>query len=317
VEEGKQNKALASLREDVESRLDDGIRAFFARARLQVEPFIEQHFCYPGCWATNKRAFGYDLLRVPINVLWAPFYILLLLVLSLLAMGGVSKARAWALRLPGGFTTEVQKNINACVQRQLLDSAGLSEAIVLQLNELVSTEDHCASRVKAIGEQLEEMTPRVMSELMLTRTATADISNSIFSTLVGALMFKKFTPGGIGLGVILASLWVNYRAKQNFFLGETLGDWYYAVFPQAATFVEQGIGVMLVMLLLAVVASFSGLITDPFQAKVGMHRRRLLALIDQTERDMLEGKQSRFKTLDPYVARIVEVMDAVKSQWPM
>ena len=43
--------------------------------------------------------------------------------------------------------------------------------------------------------------------------------------MLGAFAFQKFTPGGIGLGVVLASMLAKTLAARDFILGETIGGY--------------------------------------------------------------------------------------------
>jgi hypothetical protein len=93
-------------------------------------------------------------------------------------------------------------------------------------------------------------------------------------------------------------------------LGATAGALWYAVFPAAAspllvagvTAGTLGLG--------AVAAAFAGVLADPVQAKLGVHRRRLLRLIDALERQFLEGAEGGFAAREHYVARLLDLADA-------
>jgi len=59
----------------------------------------------------------------------------------------------------------------------------------------------------------------------------------------------------------------------------------------------------------ALFAVFSGILTDPLQRFIGLHRRRLLRLIDALE-DLLCGDgEGRFPLRDHYVARLIDLLD--------
>jgi len=291
-----------------------GIQKHFSRQRKYTPTFVKTHFHYGGCWQTNKRAFGFDLGRAPINLLWAPIYIAFIAVLLLLRLAGIKQATTWAKNLPGGLTTRVQSYVNQKVELDLVCKDGLKRAMLSEVESLSISKPNSIEKQNEQEKQLEDIVEQSLKQLMLTRTASADISNTLFSTAIGALAFKKFTPGGFGLGIILASLWVKFKAEKSFFLGDTMGSWYYAVFPPKPDPIEITLSVLCVMLLLAIVASFSGLATDPIQARIGIHKKRLNTLLKQLEKDLVDKASNRFKPLDPYIARILELFDTFKSQ---
>ena len=161
--------------------------------------------------------------------------------------------------------------------------------------------------------QLEPLIADAISQYRVTRTAAADITNSLSCTVLGAFAFQKFTPGGIGLGVLLASMLAQTLAARDFFLGETIGGWYYSVFPPEPTLAVTA-GVMIaVMAALAAFAALSGMIFDPVQAAVGLHRRRLNKLLDHLERDVTRTTQSSFRPKDQFVARILDTFDMIRA----
>ena len=69
------------------------------------------------------------------------------------------------------------------------------------------------------------------------------------------------------------------------------------------------------MALLAILAAFAGLLIDPIQYHLGIHQRRLRKMIEQLEIDIQQQAQSRFNPKDPYIARIMDIVDAVKTQF--
>ena len=64
---------------------------------------------------------------------------------------------------------------------------------------------------------------------------------------------------------------------------------------------------------LAVLASFSGVITDPLQRRLGWHQRRLDKLIDALEAGFFESDESRYRPKDAYAARVFDVLDILRA----
>jgi hypothetical protein len=59
----------------------------------------------------------------------------------------------------------------------------------------------------------------------------------------------------------------------------------------------------------AVVAAFVGVLTDPLQRVTGLHRRRLLRLIDAVHQQFATHDATAFITRDHYVARLLGLME--------
>ncbi|WP_370980313.1 DUF6635 family protein [Agaribacterium sp. ZY112] len=295
-----------------------GISDYFESLEKQLDIFVKREFLYPGCWRNNKVAFGWDLIKAPLNLFWAPFYLLILCLLGLAKYCGLSSAGRLAKALPSGFYTQVQKQLNRKFKHTLYNKAELQRSIVARLEAISGTAKMLEPAAQAeLEQQLERIINDTLEQLILSRTAHADIGNSLISTAIGALAFKKFSPGGIGLGLLLAAYWARRQAESEFWLGQTAGKLYYWLFPPQAELSIQLSATAIVLLLLAVFASFSGLISDPILALTGSHKRRLLRIQKQVKRDLLQRCNSRYRSLDPYIARILELFDSIKAQLPI
>ncbi len=328
----------------LQAAINRGAERYFEQCKKRIPGFTRQHFCYPGAWHTNKVAFGWDLLKMPINLMWAPFFVLLQLTAFILGKCNQPIWRKHLLKVPNGFSTDVQKHSVNIINQYLLGNPQdpkkgelhqyiadeLARALQCNMhksgninnnssnNDTNNTEAHNqklhAQRQKII-QAIDPITTQALEQYAITRTASADITNTLISTIAGALAFKKFTPGGLGLGIIVAALSAKHQQTQTFILGSTLGGYYYDMFPpspSAALIIACSFGVMCT---LAVVASFSGLITDPIQYYTRLHHYRLRKLIKHLERDFIQQNNSSFKPKDQYIARIMDIFDTLKTQF--
>lgn len=303
---------------EIAQAIRQGTERYFADCRARVPVFIDRHFRYPGAIATNRMALGWDMLRAPINLLWAPVYALACLLKFLVRQRASLK---WLYRLadgvPAGFTTQVQQHISNLIQVELLNkgpTGHLLEDYLVEALEAVYARHTCEPvDHRQFSTLIEPLVTDALNQYRITRTASADITNSLSCTVLGAFAFQKFTPGGIGLGVVLASLLAKTLAARDFILGETIGGWYYSVFPPEPSLATTAGVMVAVMAALAAVAALSGVITDPIQAAVGLHRRRLNKMLDHLERDVSLNTQGGFRPKDQYVARILDTFDMIRS----
>ena len=304
--------------EEIEQAIHSGIERYFDDCRARVPAFIDRHFHYPGAIATNRKALGWDMLRAPINLLWAPVYALTYLLKILTPRRrGLMWLHRLADRVPAGFTTRVQQHISHLILADLLNNGQegpLLENYLIEALEAVY-DRHTNEPVdhQRFSKLIEPLVADALDQYQVTRTASADITNSISCTVLGAFAFQKFTPGGIGLGVVLASMLAKTLAARDFILGETIGGWYYSVFPPEPSLATTASVMVAVMAVLSAFAALSGVIFDPVQAAVGLHRRRLHKLLNHLQRDITLNTQSSFRPKDQFVARILDTFDMVRS----
>lgn len=300
----------------LQAAIDRGVNRHFDHCRGRVDDFVQRHFRWPGAWHTNKAALGWDLLRAPINLIWAPCYVFIIAIAWLCKKLGWSEANKLLTRTPGGFTTAVQKHIAELIYTDLLQRTSengtdqLQVAIVDALDDLVAPDVHN----EQLTRDLEPVVADALKQYGLTRTASADIANSLLTTLVGAFTFQKFTPGGMAIGILSASWLANKLAVRNFFFGEFFGNIYYSFFPASPSPMLTTGSVVAILICLSIIATFSGLITDPLQSWTGIHRHRLNKLIDTLQRDYQNRSTGSFRPKDQFVARVLEILDAAKSQ---
>ena len=146
-----------------------------------------------------------------------------------------------------------------------------------------------------------------------SRAACAEIATTLIALGAGAAALQQITPGAMVLGPALAGSIAQQTAVASFPLGPSLGAFWYGLFPAAAS-----PGLIAVMTTGAagagaIVAAFIGLLTDPLQLVTGLHRRRLLRLIDAVQRQFTQHDAPAFITRDHYVARLLGLMDLIGS----
>ena len=294
--------------DDISATYEQALRQYFNHCRARVPDYVKSHFQYPGVVKTNCRALGWDLLRSPLNLFWAPFYLLLMITAFVSKKLKLKTLHCWLINTPGGITTNVQAYVAEKIRTELLRVQDITG----------ETEDFVAHKIATshspIHNALAPLIESSLNQYVLTRTASADITNSLASFIIGALAWKKFAMGAFAIGLLVAVEINHYLAVENFILGRSIGALYYSVFPEDPSFTMRLIGVCLTLVLMAIVAPLSGFISDPIQSIFGIHQRRLHKMIDTLEKDVLQRNDSRYKPKDQYLARLADTIDAIKTQ---
>jgi hypothetical protein len=304
--------------------VERAIGAYIKSRTEKVPDFVKEHFSFRGAVRLNRKAFGSDLYKVPLNVAWAIPYLTLRGSSSLLKRIGLEKFPSHVERLPVGFETKVQKEINWLIFKELLEipyaqgkrkskkDALLEE--ILNQPEISSLFIGELSKIysKSKDPRFRPALEKNLMEYSRSRTAASELAGNMISLSAGASVFGKMTPGALTVGGGLAAAIAQQTAISNFILGPTVGGLYYAVFPASASMGLVIASTGAVMAALATLTSFSGLITDPIQYKLGLHQKRLNKLIACLDRELRGLGDSKLKIRDQYVARVFDLADLFK-----
>jgi hypothetical protein len=295
--------ATATLRTAVEA----AARRYFAERRERVDGFVDRAFSWRGALRLHRRALGWDLARAPANLVLAPANLLLRVGA---AATGAAGGRAAAERLGRRrviLDTDVAREVRRLVMAELLELPTAA----------APGRDALAAAIAAAPEVRAALPPgagatldRTLADYAETRAAVGEMTAALATLGMGAAALQQATPGMLTLGPALAAAMAQSAAVAAFPLGATAGALWHAVFPAAAspllvagvTAGALGLG--------AVAAAFAGVVADPVQARLGVHRRRLLRLIDALERQFLEGAEGGFAVREHYVARLLDLADA-------
>jgi hypothetical protein len=308
----------------VAAAVEEAFANYIRSRKKRVPEFIDAYFSFKGALRLNTKAFGADLYKTPLNVAWSIPYLSLQASSSLLKKIGLKNISQRLDKIPPGLETRVQKEINWLIFTELLElpysqdgrtshkDALLAEILVHpQIKNLFSVE---LSKIysKSKNPEYRAALEKNLAEYAKSRTAAADLAGGIIALSAGAVAFGQMTPGSITVGSTAAAVIAQNIAVSNFIFGPAAGSLYYSLFPAAAS-----TGLILastgaVVLALAVLTSFSGLITDPIQSRLGIHKRRLFKLIDCVERQMRGCDGSQLKIRDQYYARVFDLLDILK-----
>jgi hypothetical protein len=303
------------------------MRGYFRERRARIAPFVDCHFSIAGAAALHGKALGWDLLRAPANlVLAVPNAGAKLVAWGLHAAGARRAAdRLRSIRLL--FQTDVGREIQWLVMTELLelpwrvgDRVSARDALAEAVLSDPRVEAIARRAVSAIGRHGGDAEFRARLETTLgtytdTRAAAAEIATAVTLLGTGAISVHQVTPGAVTLGPALAATMAQQAAIASFPLGSTVGGLWYSAFPAAAsTALVAGLTGGL-MLGAAALSAFAGIMTDPLQRRLGLHRRRLERLVGALERQWVDGSDGAFVVRDHYAARLIDFLDLLASAW--
>lgn len=309
----------------VRRAVDDGISRYIEARKAKVPAFVADHFSLKGALRLHKKALGKDLYKGPLNILWSVPSIIFGLIASILRKLGRKHLAEQLDKMPKGFQTDVQKEVSWLIYAELLEIPYAQDHRISNkdalLGEILSDKtlsDWVAQFLSKIHDQSNDPAFRGaleknLQEYATSRTAASELAGSILTLSAGYAAFNKAVPGSLAAGSVTAAAIAQHVAISKFWLGTTLGTWYYGVVPVTAS-----TGLLIattgsLMAALAIITTFAGIITDPLQAKLGIHQKRLLKFIDAFKAELLVTGQSKYKIKDQYVARVFDILDLLKT----
>lgn len=314
----------AELKHLIERAVSKGIRSYIEKRRARIAGFVASHFSFHGALQLHKKAFWKDFLIVPVNILWSmPLLLLRILAMLLKAMGFVRPA-GLLNRLPAGFQTAVQDEFNRLIYSELLElpykQAGRETTKDALLEEILNEPQLAAFiaqqlskiHVKSLAPEFRQILQHNLAEYATSRTAAADMAGSVITLASGFAVFHKATPGALASGSAAAAAIAQKLAIAKFWLGSALGTWYYSVFPVAVSTGLRVAATASIMAGLAFIMPIAGIITDPLQAALGIHQKRLHKFLDAFQAELLGEKVSDYRLKDQYFARVMDIIDVLK-----
>ncbi len=312
-------------RDKINVAVHESIRTYIQERRDRVEPFTERHFSWKGARQLHKKAVGWDMVRTPANVLLAVPHLIVIRGSGYVASKiGANSTAAYLARIPAGVRTDVEREIEWLIYSELLElpcDQGKRKYLRDALFETILQHPYASNLIVAellrIDDQAKHRDFRERLELYLfeytnSRTAAADLCNSLLSIAAGVATFKQFTPGALAIGGSTATLIANQLAIANFVLGPALGSFYYGLFPATASMGLLAVTTGGIMVLLGLLSTFAGVVFDPLQQSIGLHDKRLFSLLDALEA-RLDGQDDNYTLHDAYVARVFDVLDLLKA----
>lgn len=304
--------------------VNSGIDDYIQSRKAKVPDFVEKHFSFHGALELHRKALGKDLYKAPLNVLWLVPLAAAKGSAFLLNKIGASSIARQLNRLPSGFQTDVQKEINWLIYTELLElpyeqnsrqssKDALLEAILKDV-QLASLIDGYLNEIhqKITRQDFREALERNLQEYASSRSAAAEIASSIITLCSSYTAFHQAMPGALSAGAASAAAIAQKLAIAQFWLGPTLGAWYYGLFPAAASTGLVIATTGAIMAGLGLISAFTGIITDPLQAKLGLHQKRLYKFIDALAGQIKGNSEARYGIAELYAGRVLDILDLLR-----
>lgn len=274
------------------------LAAYFDAVRARVPAFTKRHFGPLGSLRLHKEAVGFDLLKAPLNVLLVGPAFFIRLFAGLLRLIGLRRLGNWLATRRLFLETRLSRRMAELVFDELLD-----------LDKAAPDRD----RLPPWARKVEDL----IAEYVAARHAVAELAAGVAALTIGLVLLKTLTPSAMSLGPILAQEYAQSSAIEGFWAGSWAGSYYYSWYPAEATLADKIGTTVLVMMAFAVGSTFIGILTDPLQQALGLHRRRLERFVDTLRQQAAGGTEAGLALPDPYIARLADVVDWVAMGYRM
>jgi hypothetical protein len=307
------------------SVVDAAVERYVASRRERITGFVDRHFGFKGAARLHRRAVGWDMLRAPANIALIPPQLALYAGGALASRLGARRAGHWLASRRVLMRTDVDREIEWLLWTEFLELPYADGARLATRDALVEAMLADPRLIAAIREPLAEIArhagdPEIRARIEETvaaytgtRAAAADIVGILVNVGTGYLALHQFTPSLWTLGPALAAAMVHKAAVTGFPLGAGLGSLWHGAFPAVAgpwVVASTTLGLAAVG---AVVAAFAGLVADPAQRALGLHRRRLNRLLDTLEMNFRGEGPTAFAPKDHYVGRLIDLVDLIRA----
>ncbi|MDD5033644.1 MAG: hypothetical protein PHE55_02715 [Methylococcaceae bacterium] len=308
--------------DDIEAAVSRGIAVYIESRKAKIPAFVERHFSFRAALALQRKTLGRDLYKLPLNMLWALPASALQSVGAIFVRLGAEELGQLLRSVPIGLKTEFEEEINRLIRTELLELPGESASIgkdalleaILADPELSA---RCAAYLAVIESKSRDENFRASLEAKLaeygkTKLAVSELAGNIMTLAAGYAAFQKATPGLLSAGTTTAGVIAQQIAIANFWLGPSLGAWYYGLFPSSASIGLIAASTGALMMATGILAALSLVVLDPLLAKTGFHRRRLERFVQALGEEWSGKTEDRYRVKDHYVARVLDLLDLLR-----
>jgi len=292
-----------------------------AERTARIYAFVDRHFTWPGTLHLHRAAVGFDILRAPVNVLLSPVLVLVRLLAWVCGKLRLARTAQWLQRRRLLLRTAVSARVEAAILTELLgvplatgdsvqDRAALGRAILAapHLREAIRQRGSVAG-----AQAMADRVTGALGDYTGTRSAMAEFTVALLTLAVGGVVFQALTPGMMSMAPGVAEAVSRGAAVSGFPLGETLGGVWYGVFPVGPSPALVAGVLAGLMMLGAVLAAFAGILADPVQTRLGLHRRRLMRLFATIDAETTGNQGRDFVAHEHVLVRVFDLWDTVLS----
>ena len=231
----------------IEQAITNGTLHYILGRKKKIDEFVKKHYSFRGALKIHSHAIGLDIIRVPINIIWSVANIFLALLGVIAKLFHFNRIHGFIKKIPPGLETDMDKQICWLIITELLelpyekgskrsDNDALMAEIMKDsaLRRLIEEELEGLDHLKSNPKFKEELN-RKLAEYGSTRTGIADLASNAVLLVTSKFALGQASFGALSAGSAVSASIAQSIAVSNFWLGSTIGSYYYAFVPVAAS----------------------------------------------------------------------------------
>jgi hypothetical protein len=306
-------------RKMVKLAYEKGVKSYIATRRRKLPGFIRKHFGWNGSFRRHREAFGWDLVKAPLNLFWSPILLGALLLETVSGIIGWKEAEAFFRNRWPGFTTAVEQEMERLVYIELLELPLPGDEI--DTDEVKNVLFETILTQPEIGEWIEETI-----SIIKAQASTATYQKNIKAALkeldkdhrfaVKLLTENQLIKGGgaIEIGTAIATTMAQQSAINSFWAGPAIGKIWFGTFATASASLGATLGCITgVAVILALVSAVAGMVADPILKSIGSQKRRLAKTLNALERELNGTSDGTQKTPEVFIESLVGLVQYINN----
>ena len=316
-----------AIQKIVQAAIESGTKRYISDCRHRIDYFCEVNYSFCGTLKIHKKAFGWDLIKVPINIAWSIVVLVVSTLAYILDKFHLSCIARKLRRLPVGFATDVDRYISHKLLNDLFrmpfpdKQLGWKEAtgrdvkqdelqrLILETPELLNLLNKELKEIRHLMLQgYREKIYSNLEEYGASKTGVADLAGNLLGAVITKTTLGSAAFGTLGAGSAVSLHLANSTAVAGFWAGSQLGSLYYGFVPVSVSKTLLFSTTAAIAIFMAFVSTFIGVFTDPIQLKYGIHQKRLHKVVDSLESELSNG-QSELNLKEKYAGKIFDLID--------
>lgn len=321
------DRTEAETKAIIQQAIANGSDRYIQGCESRIDDFVSRHYSFRGALRIHSHALGWDIVRVPINIIWSVVYLALAVLGFLAGLARLRRLQTWLRRVPPGLVTDMDRQISWLVVTELLQLPyqrgtqashrdTLMEEIVKDpaLQHLLNDKLDAAQgpfKGPSHDPDFRGKLQAKLAEYGATRTGSADLVSNVTLLITSKAVLGQAAFGALSAGTAVSAAVAHSVAVSNFWLGSAIGAYYYALVPATISIRLLVAVTALVALAMALLSTFIGIVTDPLQARLGLHHKRLRKLIHAIRDDLQGQHDSTFALREKYLGRLCDIVDVL------